>query len=271
MRPSSRAWAKILLDKLPSPLNSAVLMRYRHWRSRSTHRDFFLVHRKLGGRWLGLGGPFAGMKHVRCGFGGCTINRLLGLYESELHESVDRLRRWRPDRIVNIGAAEGYYAVGLTNLMPNAAVIAFEGDEFARFLLRKAVAANDLAENVEIRGWCGISSLESALDGYSRPSLFVDCEGFEDELLDPIKVPALRHAAIIVELHDMFVPGVDETIRERFEKTHEIVEICSGFKRKCECAAAEVLTEREFSLIVEEHRGHEIMKWYSMWPSVTGE
>ncbi|MEQ1752226.1 MAG: hypothetical protein ABL974_22590, partial [Prosthecobacter sp.] len=42
---------------------------------------------------------------------------------------------------------------------------------------------------------------------------------------DPIAVPALRTAAILVELHDFITPNVTETLKTRFEATHQISHI----------------------------------------------
>jgi hypothetical protein len=144
-------------------------------------------------------------------------------------------------------------------------MVAFEGDRFCRFLLRKVIAANNLSGKIDVREWCSVSSLNLALEDCRQPAIVMDCEGFEEELLDPAKISALKHTAIIVEVHEMFVPGVDERIRERFEKTHEIVVLHSSVRKRKDWAVAEGLTEDEFSLVSEEHRGYD-MQWYAMWP-----
>ena len=50
----------------------------------------------------------------------------------------------------------------------------------------------------------------------------MDVEGAEDFLLEPSRAPGLRTAEILVELHDMFVPGVTERLKARFEPTHTV-------------------------------------------------
>jgi len=54
--------------------------------------------------------------------------------------------------------------------------------------------------------------------------LFSDCEGFEYDLLDPVKVPLLVKTVIIVELHDHERVDVEITpaICTRFRYTHDI-------------------------------------------------
>ena len=66
-------------------------------------------------------GPFAGMEFLSNVLEGCYIPKLLGTYEMELHPTWIRLRQLRKYRtIIDIGAAEGYYAVGLALMFPEA-------------------------------------------------------------------------------------------------------------------------------------------------------
>ena len=50
----------------------------------------------------------------------------------------------------------------------------------------------------------------------------VDIEGSELLLLDPHYIPSLRHATLIVETHDCFLPGTGQRLIERFQPTHAI-------------------------------------------------
>src|SRR4051795_10844916 len=65
--------------------------------------------------WHGLtvsGGPFAGLVYPdRTPIS--LVPKLLGIYERELHGAIEAAIRAQPDVIVNVGAADGYYAVGL--------------------------------------------------------------------------------------------------------------------------------------------------------------
>lgn len=82
-------------------------------------------------------GPFAGMKFTVGNSEGCFLPKLLGCYELELHQHIMALRKQRQyDVIVDVGAAEGYYAVGLARLFPEARVLAHDTDEKSKPLLR---------------------------------------------------------------------------------------------------------------------------------------
>ena len=84
-----------------------------------------------------LKGPFAGLKYVSASTGGSYYCKLLGTYEQELNPCVEAIRQAAPKRIVDIGAAEGYYAVGLAKILPKTQVIAFEMTEIGRSLLAR--------------------------------------------------------------------------------------------------------------------------------------
>ncbi len=73
-------------------------------------------------------GPFAGMRYVDTSVGSCFIPKLLGTYERELASKVEWICRQQPELVVDIGAAEGYYAIGLAMRIPAARVVAFELD-----------------------------------------------------------------------------------------------------------------------------------------------
>ena len=58
-------------------------------------------------------GPFAGMRYIDASFGSAYIPKLLGTYEQELSNVLAGIIAKRPKAVVDVGAAEGYYAVGL--------------------------------------------------------------------------------------------------------------------------------------------------------------
>src|SRR5215207_138666 len=59
-------------------------------------------------------GPFAGMRYPREAVAATTVvPKLLGSFELELHPVLDEVLDRGCSTILNIGSAEGYYAVGL--------------------------------------------------------------------------------------------------------------------------------------------------------------
>jgi predicted O-methyltransferase YrrM len=167
-------------------------------------------------------GPFAGMTYPRSAIGRADqlVAKLLGAYESELHDALERLARMDWERIVDIGAGDGYYAVGLALRCPTARVEAWEMNPLPARVCAELAHANGVAARVEIRGECRAEDLHALPEG--RTLVFSDCEGAEDRLLDPDGVPALRKSTLVVEIHEALVPGVEQRLVERFAPTHEV-------------------------------------------------
>lgn len=167
-------------------------------------------------------GPFAGMICADASVGSCYIPKLLGIYERELAPQIELICRWHPDLIVDLGAAEGYYAVGLALRNPHAGVIAFEADEAGRAALAATAHHNHVAARVRVRGRCAPGDLAAVLGGAERVALVCDVEGDEMQLLDPERVPGLVGAVILVETHEFVRRGITGELRRRFEASHEI-------------------------------------------------
>ena len=170
-------------------------------------------------------GPFSGMRYLTNSFGSALVPKLLGIYERELNECIERACALNISLIVDIGAAEGYYAVGLARRNPDARVIAFEMEAPGREVLQEMVEINDVSDRVEIRAKCELADLQATLAGVDRALVVCDAEGYEEDLLKPDSVPALRTAHLLVEMHDFIHPGITERVTERFLATHSVTRI----------------------------------------------
>jgi precorrin-6B methylase 2 len=174
------------------------------------------------------GGPFAGMEYVTEATEGALIPRLLGTYESELHPYLAYFAKAGLDCVIDVGCAEGYYAVGLARLMPEVTVHAYDIAEKARTACRELAEKNGVADRVVIGG-------EFKPDGFEafagrRVLVMVDAEGAELEILQPALSPALAGMNVIVETHDLYRPGARTTLLERFSPTHEVVQVVQQSK-----------------------------------------
>ena len=184
------------------------------------------LYEKLIG-WRVVSGPFRGLRYVPESVGSIHAPKLLGTYECELRPQVEALVARAPDFIVNIGAGEGYYAVGLARRLPLARLVAFEANARGRDLTGRMATLNGVATRVEVRGLCELADLSTALRGTARPVVVIDAEGAEDPLLDPVQVPELLRAAILVEVHDFILPAIGDQLLSRFATTHRHQEIWS--------------------------------------------
>ena len=181
-------------------------------------------------------GPFTGLLYPRRRGDIVHAAKLLGAYESELHAPLERLIDRSPARVVNIGSGDGYYVVGLARRLPVAEIWAVDPDPFAQRACRATASLNDVSARLHFTPRLDPRGLEGALraaaDGSvastsatSRLLCVVDCEGYEDELLEPADVPSLAHADILVETHDFARAGVTGRLAARFARTHDVVRV----------------------------------------------
>jgi len=175
-------------------------------------------------------GPFQGMRYVHRSIGSVLRPKWLGTYEKELWPVIEEIVHRGYKTIVNIGAAEGYYAVGLARLLPEARVFCFEEQTQEHHLLLRLATLNGVQDRITSRAWCEPQMLQQTL-ATARPSLVVcDIDGGEYDLLAPSVVPALRHSDILVEIHDFQRTGAPDQLRALFENTHDI-EVILGRER----------------------------------------
>lgn len=211
----------LLREKLdqPNAATAPALAGLLHvlaiWRSRGIAARFI---RDAGAKVHS--GPFRGMNYFDFATEGALSPRILGTYEAELHPFLLRFADGDLDCVIDVGCAEGYYAVGLARLMPAATVHAYDIDPAALEACAKLAAMNGVADRVILGRTFTPDLFQTFAD--RRCLVLMDVEGAEDDLLTPDAAPALRDMRIIVETHDCFRPGVLERLMGRFAATHDI-------------------------------------------------
>jgi SAM-dependent methyltransferase len=168
-----------------------------------------------------LAGPFAGMAFVERSAEGCHVPKLLGCYEEELHDFLYALPEAGYATVLNIGCAEGYYAVGIKRLAPDIRMYAYDINPKAQAACRTLAARNgvDVTIEAEFRpeNFAAFVSREN-----ERVLVWCDIEGAELDLLDPLKAPALGAMDLVVELHPTARGHAADLLPRRFEDTHAI-------------------------------------------------
>jgi hypothetical protein len=164
-------------------------------------------------------GPFRGMivtDRPNWNDGNCGT-KLLGCYEHELWPALELAISRKPSAVINVGAAEGYYAVGLKLRMPEVPVIACDINAVSLEQCAQMAALN----GVSIETHIGCKTPEELSFGFTGALYVMDCESDELHLLDPLRCTDLYSADIIVECHDHLWP-ISHPIAMRFRHSHEV-------------------------------------------------
>jgi hypothetical protein len=252
-----RAAAVLAPDWLKQRHEAYSTGRYRE-RVRALTREFQRGHGLTVRR-----GPFAGLTYPESlADADFLVPKLLGIYEQEVHDAIEGWISREPGLVMNIGAAEGYFAVGLARALPGATVLAFEIDDDTRARCIELAEANGVGDRVRPAGECTLEDL--ARVQREDAVVLCDCEGCELELLDPERVPAMRRWELLVELHDFVDPAISATVPARFSQTHS-VELIPSRPRHDDVPELSDLRPRDRGLLLSERRPAP-MEWARMTP-----
>ncbi|RYI25273.1 MAG: class I SAM-dependent methyltransferase [Acetobacteraceae bacterium] len=197
-------------------------------------------------------GPFAGMIYTVEASEGCRAPRLLGAYEASLHPVIETVMARAYPQVLDIGCAEGYYAVGLARRMPATTVHARDSDPKARDLCATLATANGVSGRLRVGAEVWHSDF--ALCARERTFILCDIEGGEATLLNPAEAPAQAEADILVEVHEAVHPGLLDTLTTRFAPSHRVTRIDRSLAPDLLPPWAETLSDLDRLLLLWEWR-----------------
>ena len=198
-------------------MSSYIKNLLRPWKNPISYT--LLIAIKLLGLKKVISGPFKGLK-----FSQRFPNKpmLIGVWEKEISFIWDSLQGFKC--IIDVGAAEGFYAVGLARKYPDMMIYAFEMNLSIQRLLQKVISDN-FVKNIEVRGKCEYDDLKDFGAKLDNALIVMDCEGYEVELLNAHSVTIFKSTYILVEVHEMYAAGCTNQLKERFSFTHNVQEI----------------------------------------------
>ncbi|MBA2636965.1 MAG: class I SAM-dependent methyltransferase [Solirubrobacterales bacterium] len=256
---------------VPEPVRAlipgALKRRHEAWSTRRFLRSANAVNERYVERY-GLEvrrGPFAGLRYLPelMHDSGDNVAKMVGTYELEVYGV---LRRWIDrglDHVVDVGCAEGFYAVGLAVASPATTVHAYDIEPRQRERCARLAAHNGVAARVRIGDACPPEALAAfPPDGVA---LLIDAEGYERTLLDPAAAPRLLGWEVLVELHDFIDPSISALVRRRFAPSHEIEVFDAAPRTGLDLPELDELAPGERALILSERRPA-AMQWAWLRP-----
>jgi hypothetical protein len=163
-------------------------------------------------------GPFRGLRYPAAeSVCSSLYPKLLGCYERELADIVEKICLMPYSEIIDIGCAEGYYANGFALRHRQAIVYAFDSDAKARKLCGQMAALNEVADRVRILEGCSADLLRR-IPLRGRALLFSDCEGCELSLFTDDVVGGLRSHDFLIETHDFLRIEISTILEATFRR-----------------------------------------------------
>lgn len=197
-------------------------------------------------------GPFKGLKFVEESHWSASDRggMILGLYEQEILNELKTIPQ-HFSVFIDLGAADGYYGVGVLVGGLFAKSYCFELNEIGRSIIGKNAETNSVASRVVVKAEATKQTIaEIPQDERNSAVLFVDIEGGEFELFDASIFHNFKKSIIFVEIHDFFYKDGKEKLKKLVsdsELTHHVKEIRMG--------------ARNLSVFPELHAWNDFDRW----------
>jgi hypothetical protein len=206
-------------------------------------------------------GFFRGLKYPSAESHGSSLYpKLLGSYESELTNVIEKICSTPYSDIVVVGCAEGFYATGLAMRLPDAKIHAYDINPAAIEASMKMASLNKVSGRIGFGAFCSPDTLKNF--SFSGRSLIVcDCEGYEIELFNSSNADKLKATDILIELHDGKNERISPYLFRLFEPTHQrlIIQSVNCFTKAPEYTELKGLNDDELEMCLRERNG--IMQW----------
>lgn len=204
-------------------------------------------------------GPFKGMRYPDTkSTGSVLFPKLLGCYEREIQPIIERICERSYTEVIDIGCAEGYYAVGLAMRIPTATIYAFDTNDEAIRMCRNMAQLNNVDKRVLVGSFCDSKTLKT-IPFTNKGLIFCDIEGDEKKLFTDEIVDILSKHDLLIEIHDGQDPSISSHVRQLFEKTHklEAIKVLSDIERVKTYPYKEIERhgfKTRYSLVAEKRR-----------------
>ena len=226
-----------------------------------------IIH-KISPDFTILNGPFRGMKYPSIDITELTLApKITGSYENHLEPVINEILAQPYNNIIDVGCAEGYYAVGFAKRLPQCTVHCYDVNEKDLEFCKKMADLNHVS-NLTYNKFCSPETLTD-FDYGARSLIFCDCEGYELELFNDKTIAALKNTDVLVEMHDCVNPIISETLLKRFSATHDARIINNSNIDNSKLQGLDHVTPAERAFAVYEHRGGLYQNIFMEWAFFT--
>jgi|TARA_B110000305_G_C19442065_1_gene642486 predicted RNA methylase len=182
---------------------------------------------------------------------------LVGLYEKEVLDVISSA----PDhctKLIDLGAADGYYAIGTTFKGKFKEAICYEMSEQRREIIKQNAVLNSVSKKIDIRGQADVDFLDEFQDAELSECFFlIDIEGDEFTLLNKANLIRLSKSNILVEIHDHRTNDGNNKLDALIKDASEIFNvkhIYNGYRNPYEIKILESYPHDDAWLIMSEGR-----------------
>lgn len=216
--------------------------------------------------WRVVHGPFVGMQISPSNWWGQTdlASKILGFYEAEVLSTLVNIDKSRYRYFVDLGAADGYYAIGCAYSKLFLDSYAFEMSNQGQKVIRQNAELNSVSDRVHIFGYADENFDQKIPDvALAQTIVLIDIEGGEFDLLNEPLLQKLNKSMLIIELHEFMVNNGAERLAElvtRLQKFYKIAWLKTGARDLSNFDVLAHLNDTDRWLLCSEGRV-QLQKW----------
>ena len=197
---------------------------------------------------------------------GDIASKVYGIYENKIQKKLKDLNK---PILIDIGAADGFFAIGSLKSKICKYCYAFEESKKSRENLLKTANINNVTSNLSILGKVTkdnfFSLLPSEID-FSKATILCDIEGGEYDFFTDDILANIKQSNIIIEIHKSDnKKNIEIDLLERVRKYFNVSIIIDNNKNFKNILPLHSLNDIDRNLICSEGRSY-IGKWWHLSP-----
>jgi len=190
--------------------------------------------------------------------------KVFGLYENQILKWIEGKEF---NLFIDIGAADGYYALGILYSNIASTAVTFEISEKDREICRASAITNNVFDKIIVKGEASSSEIIQVVKSHDHGLIIIDIEGGEYNLITREVLEAARNYYIVIEIHEIENEEIKLSMFKLCAEFHNIEQL-TGLERDFpRDKFTEKLTDNERALLLSEGRPF-AMNWVALSPKI---
>ena len=196
---------------------------------------------------------------------GDIASKIYGFYENKIQQKLKDINN---PILIDIGAADGFFAIGSLKSKICEFCYAFEETKTSRENLSKTAKINNVQNKLSIIGKVTKDNFFTLLPSkinFSEVTILCDIEGGEFDFFSDEILATIRCSNIIIEIHKNHNKNLEIDLLERVKKYFDVSIIIDNDKNFESVSELHALNDIDRNLICSEGRSY-IGKWWHLSP-----
>ena len=194
--------------------------------------------------------------------------KIYGFYEQEVQKRISKIAiNHKKTTFINIGAADGFFSIGLLLSKKIKKSIAFEMNINGQKSILKNAKLNKVENSIKVYGELNEKNFQSFFSNnfnFKNSLILCDIEGFEYELFSKKILKIIQYSHIIIEIHPTD-KNKEEKLLKDVKKHFTVETIFNNINNLNQISSIHDLNDIERSLLICEGRSF-IGKWWILSP-----